>query len=514
MKRASVLYIAPVLPACQGNGLAMRAGMILQGLARRFDVHLFVVPVAGRGGESSEFVRQHTARVGELELSRFLDPHFGLIARVINPEERFQAELAYPKPQLSRFCSSEGVRRVVEWVGTERIDAVHVMRLYLAPLAERYLRMSSSTRPMCVLDLDDDEVRSRERLSRLAAASGEVNVAALEAAEAQKYSIAAKRYLAAFDRVAVCSADDVTRLGAQFPEATFVEVPNGCALPSALSVRPPPQDETLRLLLVGTFGCYANRDAAFFLCRDILPALRRLTDEQIQINLVGSGGSEALSELALNPIIKVHDYVEDLGAVYSQADAALVPLRAGGGTRIKILEAFAHGVPVVSTRIGAEGISVTDGQHLLLADDAEGFAQACLRVKESREFACGLVMRASALLHEKYVPARIVDSVSALYEGIGTEKEPVMFDSQKYCPKTSQDLQINAVDDGYIVYQSDRDRVHYLNQTAALILELCNGHNQAAALPELLQSAFDLPDAPVEEVEECLNTLRTEGLVA
>lgn len=422
MKRASVLYIAPVLPACQGNGLAMRAGLILQGLARCFDVHLFVVPVAGEGGEASEFVRQHTARVGELELSRRLDPHFGLIARVLDPEERFQAELAYPKPQLSRFCSSESARRVVEWAGTERIDAVHVMRLYLAPLAERYLRLSSSTRPMCVLDLDDDEVRSRERMARLAAASGDAKVAALEAAEAQKYSIAAKRYLAAFDRVAVCAADDVTWLGAQFPEATFMVVPNGCAPPSDFPARLPLQDGTLRLLLVGTFGCYANRDAAFFLCREVLPALRRITGRQIQINLVGSGGAKALSELALNPIIKIHDYVEDLRPLYSLADAAVVPLRAGGGTRIKILEAFAHGVPVVSTLIGAEGIGVTDGQHLLLADDAEGFARACLRVKESRELACGLAVRASALLHERYVPARIVDAVSALYAGIEGHK--------------------------------------------------------------------------------------------
>jgi hypothetical protein len=271
---------------------------------------------------------------------------------------------------------------------------------------------------VCVLDLDDDEVRSRERMARLAAASGDAKVAALEAAEAQKYSIAAKRYFAAFDRVAVCAADDVTRLGVQFPEATFVEVPNGCAPPSDFSVRLPRQDETLRLLLVATFGCYANRDAAFFLCRDILPVLRRLTGKQIEINLVGNGGTEALSELALNPIIKVHDYVEDLRPLYSLADAAVVPLRTGGGTRIKILEAFAHAVPVVSTRIGAEGITVTDGQHLLLADDAEGFARACLRVKESQELACGLAMRASALFHETYIPARIVDAISALYAGI------------------------------------------------------------------------------------------------
>jgi glycosyltransferase involved in cell wall biosynthesis len=432
MKRASVLYIVPVLPACRGNGLAMRAGSVLQALAHRFNVHLFVFPVAGEGGESSEFVRQHTARVQSLELSRYLDPHFGLIARISNPEERFRAELAYPKPQLSRFCTSESARRLMEWVGAERIDAVHVMRLYLAPLADGFLRLPPSARPTCVLDLDDDEIRTRERLSRLAAASGDAEIASFEAAEAKKYSIAAKRYLAAFDRVTVCAADDAARLDAQFPEATFMVVPNGCVPPLVSAVRRPQREEPLRLLLVGTFGCYANRDAAFFLVRDVLPALSRLTGRQIQVDLIGCGGAKALGELstparellrvpgppALNPIIKVHDYVEDLCPLYSQADVAVVPLRAGGGTRIKILEAFAHGVPVVSTRIGAEGISVADEEHLLLADDAMEFARACLRVKDNPELACGLAARASALLHERYTPAQIADAVSALYAGI------------------------------------------------------------------------------------------------
>jgi glycosyltransferase involved in cell wall biosynthesis len=229
--------------------------------------------------------------------------------------------------------------------------------------------------------------------------------------------MAAKRYLKAFDRVMVCATGDATRLGGLFPEATFMVVPNGFA-PAAFSACRTAREESLRLLLVGTFGCYANRDAAFFLACDVLPELCRSTSRQIQVDLVGTGGATALGELALNPMIKVHDYIEDLGPYYSRADVAAVPLRAGGGTRIKILEAFAHGVPVVSTRIGAEGISVADGEHLLLADEPVAFARACLRVKEDPELACGLVARASALLHERYVPARIVDAVSALYAGI------------------------------------------------------------------------------------------------
>jgi hypothetical protein len=80
-------------------------------------------------------------------------------------------------------------------------------------------------------------------------------------------------------------------------------------------------------------------------------------------------------------------------------------------------------------------------------------------------------------------------------------------------PKMAADLEINEVADGYIVYQPDRDRVHYLNQTAALVLELCNGRNAEADLPELLRMAWDLSAPPIEEVAECLETLRKEGLI-
>ena len=75
------------------------------------------------------------------------------------------------------------------------------------------------------------------------------------------------------------------------------------------------------------------------------------------------------------------------------------------------------------------------------------------------------------------------------------------------------DLEINEVADGYIIYQPDRDRIHYLNQTAALVFELCNGRNAEADLPELLRLAWDLSTSPVEEVAECLEALRKEGLI-
>lgn len=81
-------------------------------------------------------------------------------------------------------------------------------------------------------------------------------------------------------------------------------------------------------------------------------------------------------------------------------------------------------------------------------------------------------------------------------------------------PKLAEGVEINQVADGYIVYQPSRDRVHYLNQTAAIVLELCNGQNDPATIAGLLQTAYELPAAPLEEVTGCVSQLRAEGLVS
>jgi hypothetical protein len=87
-------------------------------------------------------------------------------------------------------------------------------------------------------------------------------------------------------------------------------------------------------------------------------------------------------------------------------------------------------------------------------------------------------------------------------------------DDPTWHPKAAENMETNEVADGYIVYQPDRDRVHYLNQTGAILLALCNGTNSAAELPELLRLAFDLSAPPVMEVRDCLELLIGEGLIS
>jgi glycosyltransferase involved in cell wall biosynthesis len=414
-RRGSVLYVTPIMPQRFGNGLAMRAAAVLEALARRFDVHLFVVPVAGDLGPPSYFVRSSTARIGGLELAKNLDPLYALIARVMDPEARTRAELAYPKPYLSRFCTGDSASSLLEWSNEFPVKAVHLMRLYLAPLALPFLRQPAEDQPFCVLDLDDDDARTCRRLMRLYRDLGHGRAAAIAAAEAEKYQTLADRHLRAFDRVIVCSETDAGRLAARFPGAHLAVVPNGYRLPALGGRRRPSELGPLRLLFVGTFGYFPNVDAALFLCREVLPALRRLADREIRIDLVGAGGTTDLANFAGHSEVRLHGFVQDLAPLYAAADVAVVPVRAGGGTRIKVLEAFAHGVPVVTTSLGAEGIDAADGEHLLFADDAEAFARACLRVKQCPELAVALASRAAALLAARHSPALADAAVARVY---------------------------------------------------------------------------------------------------
>lgn len=79
--------------------------------------------------------------------------------------------------------------------------------------------------------------------------------------------------------------------------------------------------------------------------------------------------------------------------------------------------------------------------------------------------------------------------------------------------KAADGLEVNELPDGYVIYEQATDRVHYLNRTAVLVFELCNGSTRAADIPELLRTIYDLPAAPTAEVEQCIAQLLDEGLL-
>jgi glycosyltransferase involved in cell wall biosynthesis len=133
--------------------------------------------------------------------------------------------------------------------------------------------------------------------------------------------------------------------------------------------------------------------------------------EAAELHLAGAG--EAAARLAHHPGVTVHGFLADLGPLYARARMTIVPLRAGGGSRLKILESFAYGLPVVATPTAALGLDVSDGDQLLIAADNSDLVAAALRIATDSDFAGRLAARAARFVAEKHdeeaVAARIAD---------------------------------------------------------------------------------------------------------
>lgn len=174
------------------------------------------------------------------------------------------------------------------------------------------------------------------------------------------------------------------------------------------------------LVYNGALTYSANYDAMQYFLAEIYPWIKQQLPD-VTLTITGSTRGVDLSGLRLDASIHFTGYVADVRLPVAQSAVCVVPLRQGGGTRLKILEAMALGVPVVATSKGAEGLSVVNGEHLLLADAPSAFAAAVLRILCERDLSARLTYNASALVEARYdwggIGARFVELVEDANRG-------------------------------------------------------------------------------------------------
>lgn len=388
----------------------MRGYHLLAALARRYRVSLLVTRSAPPDAEAQAVVRSLCCSV------RVLDSRWAAatVARKALQKLHSGAYHAwYQQPTDWRVVSNaERVALRTDYANVH-FDLVHVHRLHQLSVLESLPEHVASVPSQ--LDLDDVESVTRDRLAALALRNGDRRRAATMRRDADAYRRIERGALGRFSRVFVCSTADQLRLS-EFVKQVDV-------IPNVVDVGMPERqcattgDGPFVFLFVGSLDYYPNRDAMAFFCREIAPVIRQRTSRPFVVRIVADGTAGGWRAVPIIPEIHRGPLRGSLADEYRRADAVIVPIRAGGGTRIKVIEAFAYRKAVISTSVGIEGLAVQAGEHALVGDLPDDFASHCLRAMADSALRMRLADRASTLAAAEYGPAalrRRLDDVKGL----------------------------------------------------------------------------------------------------
>ncbi|HZW98859.1 MAG TPA: glycosyltransferase [Trueperaceae bacterium] len=383
-----ILYVTSELPYPPDRGAAVRGYHLLRWLAPANEIVMLSL-TEKRGQELDDAI----AGLSELcrRIRAFPSRDLGAL------EEPFRAmrfAMSGVPIDLRRFASSELAAAVEAEIAAGEPDVVALehssMMLYLSHVPE-------SLRARTVLLSHDVDFLKYWRLAQLESALARRMRLRLHAAMLRRWE---PRMAERFGLFTTVSAPDRDALLALNPRVTVAVVPNGvdvaglAQLPAASPVQP------ARLLFIGNLGYGPNIDAVAWLTRDIVPRIQQ-RGYDVEVDVIGVGATDEVRRLASDSV-RVLGSVPDVRPSYEAAAVSLVPLRAGGGTRLKILEAMALGRPVVTTSIGCEGLEVEHGKHVLVADDTETFATSTIELLTNAGLRNRLVHAARELVERRY----------------------------------------------------------------------------------------------------------------
>jgi glycosyltransferase involved in cell wall biosynthesis len=376
--RASALVLAPEAPYPLAGGGALRTASLLHYLAIGYDVDLVVFRQPGAPDPGQQLPAGLVRRVWVVDL-----PAHGrsFTARAVRNALRVARGVP---PLVDRFAGFG--REIEQALEGRRYDIGLVEHFWCAPYGEQVGRVCGRT----VLDLHNIESVLDQRCAEV-----EGGARAWAHRVFSRASLKLERtWLPRFSEVLAASENDAERARAIAPGARVTVYPN--ALPSTPL---PARGNEDAIVFSGNMEYHPNISAVRFFRREVWPLLRERWPGLVW-RLIGKNPEAVRRFTSGDARIEVQGQVEDAIRELARAKVAVVPVLAGSGTRLKILEAWAAGVPVVSTTLGAEGLGARDGESLLLADGGPAFAEAVSRLLACTELR-QRVSAAGRLLLEK-----------------------------------------------------------------------------------------------------------------
>lgn len=344
--------------------------------------------------------------------------------------QRLQRLVTSQLPDMAwRLWSPAFAAKLAEWVSAENFDVIQVEGIEMARYA---------------LELDSKRPERSERSGRwvfddhnceylLQRRAYETDRANPRRAHAAAYSFAQSRRLMAFEReicqradaVLCVSPQDAAHIKALDPAITPHVIFNGIDLasydlpdtPAPAASRGLPVNQPPTLVFTGKMDFRANIDAMLWFGQEVMPLIKKAVPTT-RLYIVGQKPHARLDALRADPNITITGAVDDIRPHIAKAGVYIAPLRVGGGTRFKLLEAMALRKAIVTTSLGCEGFEIENGQRALIADTAPDFASAVIRALRDAELRRSLGEAARAFVQATFDWSAIVPGLERVYESV------------------------------------------------------------------------------------------------
>jgi glycosyltransferase involved in cell wall biosynthesis len=398
---ARILFLSELLPYPLVSGAKIRAYYVLRHLAQEHRITLL------------SFVREDDRPEDVAQLASFLDEVRTVPMRRswLRNARAVCASLCTGQPALiAREEIGAMRRRVEEQLAQGRYDVLHADQIPMA----RYGLLQEATGPRRLLDQHNATFQLVRRLANRQSSGWKRRLLLREARAFARYEVSMCHR---FDHVTFVSHRDrqalSAEMGAPARESAWSVIPICVDTEAKKPVLP--VASPLRVTVLGTMYWPPNADGFWWFWEQVWPHVQRQVP-RARLTCIGKNPPSRIRALHGQANVEVLGYVEDLAPLLAETSVFVVPLQAAGGMRVKILDAWCWGVPVVSTAMGAEDLAIQDGKNILIADTPQAFAAAVIRVFTRTEISARLRVAGRRWVEKRYDWRRVYRAWEPVYE--------------------------------------------------------------------------------------------------
>lgn len=407
-----VFTLSPPLPANSGGPIYITNTLVH--LAEKYHLHLYAIG----GVEEIEYVRKHQSLYDEYFCSVHIEPRAvmlqdkNFIGKLVHVIEHTYFGLPFMDASYYSYSAVQNAKKIV---AERNIQLMEIHTTHLAffkkflPNIPALLVSHNIESDIFPFWIPQDSKGFKKILKEIVARISRKNSYDVEMKNKWK-----------FEHMTFISANDMARVTAREVEKTYIPLCLPVKDVHYISKVEPP----IRLLWMGGFWWYPNAEAIVWFVQCVLPFIKdKLVPFNIQLHFLGASPPEELVEINDDRNIIVHGFVDSIEPLLAETHILFVPLLTGGGVRVKILEAMANGIPVISTGKGCEGLGATDGVDIVIRDDAKSFADAMIDLAQNSEKRSQLSIASQRLIEEKYNLMTSVNTKDSIYQKLVHEAD-------------------------------------------------------------------------------------------